>query len=61
MTAISILEEMRGAFKLSNMTGRERVLYFVWIPNLFTEWQPEKYYNGIFDEKFEGECYRESF
>lgn len=30
MIAIPALEKMRKAFKLSNMTVKERVLYFVW-------------------------------
>lgn len=34
MIAIPALEKMRKAFKLSNMTGIERVLYFVWVHNL---------------------------
>ncbi len=54
MIAIPAVEKMRKAFKLSNMTGKERVLYFVWVLNLFTEWQTEKYYNGTMMQSLEG-------
>lgn len=47
---------MSKAFKLSNMTGKEKGLYFVLVLILFTEWQPEKYHNGTLMQSCE-ECY----
>lgn len=47
MIAIPALEYMKKAFKPSNMTGKEKGLYFVLVLILFTEWQPEKYHIDI--------------
>ena len=35
------------------MTGKERVLYFVWVVKLFTERQPEKYKIGTLMQSLE--------
>ena len=47
MIAILALEKMRKAFKLSNLTGKERVLCYVWVLNLFTEWRPGRFHEAL--------------
>lgn len=47
MIAILALEKMRKAFKLSNLTGKERVLCFVRVRNLFTERRPGRFHEAL--------------
>lgn len=54
--AIPALGYMKKAFMSSNMTGKEKGLHFILVLILFTEWQPEKYYNDTFMQSCE-ECY----
>lgn len=50
MIAIPALEKMRKAFKLSNMTVKERVLYFAWYSthSLTGNQKNPKFYNDMF-------------